>query len=94
MGLRSLERRASGQRLEQDGAEREQIASSVEPSALDLLGRHVGGRADERVRLREPGLRLALGHELAGRQDFAMPKSSTFGWPAGVSAMFAGFRSR
>ena len=47
--LRRIEGPAPGQALEQDGPEQERIGSGINRSLLDLLGREVPRRADNRV---------------------------------------------
>jgi hypothetical protein len=49
------ERRPPGQQLEEDDAERVDVAARVDPAAVELLGRHVGRRADDHPGSRERG---------------------------------------
>ena len=51
------ERLLAGQELVQDDAGREHVGALVDVAAGDLLGRHVGRRADHRAGLRALGLR-------------------------------------
>ena len=50
--LRAFERLLAGHRLEEDGAEREDVASGVGLVALELFRRHVLQRAGDRPVLR------------------------------------------
>ena len=67
-----------------------------------LLGRHVGGRAEDHPRLRHRRRRDRRRHRRvlrrrarsAGSSAFARPKSSTFTVPSARTLMFAGLRSR
>ena len=51
--LYAHERSSAGEALEQDAAERKQIASPIQRLLLNLFGGHVGRRADNPVRLRQ-----------------------------------------
>ena len=48
----ALERPLAGQHLVQDDAERPDVGASIDGLALRLLGRHVGGRAEDHAELR------------------------------------------
>ena len=50
------ERRPAGEHLEEDRAERVDVAASIERGVVRLLRAHVGGRADQQSRLGEAGL--------------------------------------
>ena len=86
--------------LVEHGAEREDVRARVHGAALGLLGRHVGGRAEEHAPPRSRAGTLCVG---AHRVDpdgsrtgtsLARPKSSTLTWPDSVIITFAGLTSR
>jgi hypothetical protein len=61
------ERRATGEHLEQHAAERVDVGAPVDLLALDLLGRHVRGRADDLAGARQ--LRVAGGGGELGQAE-------------------------
>ena len=75
-----VERALAGEELVEDQAERVDVARGRHLLPLQLLGRHVGGRARADVAPTAP--------------TAARPKSITRTWPAPSSMTFAGFRSR
>ena len=91
-----------GEHLEQDDADRPQVAAVVDGVDAELLGRHVRQRADDRagaglveIAVGDRDRRVAAPRS-SGRlaNSFAMPKSSTFTVPACVTMMLSGLRSR
>ena len=91
------ERGLARQHLVEHAAERPDVGAPVDGFAARLLGAHVRRRAEHHAGLGHRGRRQRgrLRPVVArGSSALAMPKSSTFTVPSGVSLMFAGFRSR
>ena len=98
----AVERASARQHLVEHDAERPDVGALVDRLAARLLGRHVGGRAENHAHLRRRRRRdrrrvretLVALDAPAGSIAFARPKSSTFTVPSARTLMFAGFRSR
>ena len=83
----------AGDELVGHDAPRELIAARVDVASLDLLGRHVDGRAGDRAAARD-GVELRAGRRVAAIVRRAMPKSRTFTTPSSRIMTFSGFTSR
>ena len=75
----SLERTAAREALEQDAAEGKEIAAAVERPLMDLLGRHVGGRAEQRMRLGETRGGVVGGDVFERRKELGDPEVKQLG---------------
>ena len=95
----SLEGAAAGRHLVQDGPEGEDVGAGVRFLPLELLGRHVLERAEDRSVLRSeawprwPGSSCPSSFAPPSAAVFASPKSSSFA-PDFVSMTLPGLRSR
>ena len=80
----AFERPAGGQALEQDRAQRKQIAPAIERPLLHLLGGHVAGRADERVLVGQRNARVGLRRErVAAGDELGDAEVEQLGLPGG-----------
>ena len=64
----TTKRRATGQHLEENGADGKEIAARVGRLAHDLFGRHVAWRTQQDAGAGEAGLRAQRGFDLRPRQ--------------------------
>ena len=98
----AVEEPLAGEHLEEHDAEGPDVGALVDGPAARLLGRHVGGGAEDEPgrgagvgeggRLRQVGGRA--GARASAEQALARPKSRTLTLPSGVTLTLAGLRSR
>ena len=72
--LPSLERAAARQALVEDAPEGKQIAAAVDRPLLDLLGRHIGRGAEQRMRLGQARGRIVGRDAIERRENFRDPE--------------------
>ena len=88
------------QHLVEHDAERPDVGAAIDGSALRLLGRHVGGGAEDHPHLRRARGERRRVHRVRRRASafgpsaLARPKSRTFTVPSARTLIFAGLRSR